>query len=357
MEIEQRVPRRRGRGAASNPANQFDRLHYTEDPAELEEHELRQVKTTFLEDTSRTVLAKNNSPDIPFTFGINPYRGCEHGCIYCYARPSHEYLGFSAGLDFETRIVVKKNIASLLKKELLKKSWEPQTIALSGNTDPYQPAERHFKLTRSCLEVLAWHRNPVGIVTKNYLVTRDLDVLEELAAYNLVNVSISITSLKPEITGVMEPRTSRPMRRLKAIEQLAQRGIPVGVMVAPVVPGLTDEEMPEIIKAAADHGALWAHYVMLRLPGAVKDLFVEWLENEFPDRKQRVINRLTDLRGDSLTDKRFGVRMRGEGKWADIVKQLHKNTVARLGINLPRPPLSTHHFRRTGQQDLFSGVS
>ena len=356
MDIEQQVPRRRGRGAASNPANQFDRLHYKEDPAELDADELRQVQTTFMEDTSRTVLAKNNSPDIPFTFGLNPYRGCEHGCIYCYARPSHEFLGFSAGLDFETKIVVKKNIAALLKKELLKKSWKPQTIALSGNTDPYQPAERDFKLTRACLEVLAWHRNPVGIVTKNYLVTRDLDILEELAAYNLVNVSISITSLKPEITGVMEPRTSRPERRLQAIEELAKRGIPVGVMVAPVVPGLTDEEMADIIKAAADHGALWAHYVMLRLPGAVRELFVEWLENEFPDRKQRVINRLTDLRGDSLTDKRFGVRMRGEGKWADIVSQLHKNTVKRLGLNQPRPPLATHHFRKNGQQDLFTAL-
>ena len=348
------VPRRQGRGAASNPATQFDKHHYEEDPAELEEKDLRQVQTEYIVDTSRTVLAKNNSPDIPFTYSINPYRGCEHGCIYCYARPSHEFLGYSAGLDFETKIVVKKDVATLLKKELLKKSWEPQVIALSGNTDPYQPVERRFQLTRACLEVLAWHRNPAALITKNYLVTRDLDLLQEMAERNLVNVSISITSLKPEITGVMEPRTSRPARRLKAIEELAKRGVPVGVMVAPVVPGLTDEEMPEIVKAAADHGALWAHYVMLRLPGAVRELFVEWVGNEFPDRKNRIINRLHDLRGEELTDKRFGIRMRGEGRWAEIISQLHKNTVKRLGLNQSRARLAIHHFRRSGQQDLFA---
>ena len=347
------VPRRRGRGAASNPANQFDQLHYTEDPAELDADALRQVPTEYIVDTSRTALAKNNSPDIPFTYGINPYRGCEHGCIYCYARPSHEYLGFSAGLDFETKIVVKRTLPQLLSKGLQKKSWVPQVIAVSGNTDPYQPVERQERITRSCLEVLAWHRNPASIITKNYLVARDLDILKEMAAQNLVSVSLSITSLKPEITRVMEPRTSHPLRRLKAIELLAANDIPVGVMVAPVVPGLTDDEMPEIIKAAAESGAKWAHYVMLRLPGAVRELFVEWLTNEFPDRKQRVLNRLEDLRGPELTDKRFGVRMRGEGRWADIVKQLHKQSVKKWGLNKPREPLATHLFRRSGQQDLF----
>lgn len=352
MEIDP-VPRRRGRGAASNPANQFLKHHHVEDPAALDAADLRRVKTEFIADTSKTVLSKNNSPDVPFDYSINPYRGCEHGCIYCYARPSHEYLGYSAGLDFETKIVVKHNIAKLLAKTFQKKSWQPQTVMMSGNTDCYQPAERELKLTRSCLEVFAWHRNPVALITKNYLVTRDIDLLEELASRNLVSVSISITSLKPEVAHVMEPRTSHPMRRIEAIEKLAARGIPVGVMVAPIVPGLTDEEMPEIIKAAAGAGASWAHYVMLRLPGAVKPLFLDWLESEFPDRKQRVINRLRDLRGDELTDKQFGRRMRGAGKWAEILRQLHRNTVKQYGLNQGRISHSTEHFRRTGQQELF----
>lgn len=347
------TPRRRGRGAASNPANKYDRHHHVEDPAALDAEDLRQVKTQFIADTSRSALSKNNSPDIPFTYSLNPYRGCEHGCIYCYARPTHEYLGYSAGLDFETKIVVKYDIASMLAKTFQKKSWVPQSVMLSGNTDCYQPAERRLALTRACLEVFAWYRNPVSVITKNFLVTRDLDLLEEMASMNLVSVSISITSLKPEITRVMEPRTSHPMRRLEAVEKLAARGIPVGVMVAPVVPGLTDEELPDIVKAAVDCGAQWAHYVMLRLPGAVRELFIEWLGNEFPDRKQRVINRLTDLRGEALTDTRFGKRMRGEGKWAEIISQLHRHTVRQLGINQKREPLSTAHFRRAGQQDLF----
>ncbi len=352
MEI-QPTPRRRGRGAAFNPANKFDKHHHVEDPAELDEADLRQVKTEFIADTSKSALSKNNSPDIPFTYSLNPYRGCEHGCIYCYARPSHEFLGYSAGLDFETRIVVKYDIAAMLAKAFQKKSWEPEPIMLSGNTDCYQPAERKLNLTRSCLEVMAWYRNPVAILTKNYLVTRDLDILEEMAAMNLVKVSLSITSLKPDIAHKMEPRTSHPLRRLEAVEKFASRGIPVGIMVAPIVPGLTDEEMPEIMKAAADRGAQWAHYVMLRLPGAVKPLFLRWLEEEFPDRKQRVINRLRDLRGDALTDKKFGRRMRGTGRWADIISQLHKHTVKQLGLNQYKLPLSTEHFRRAGQQDLF----
>ena len=338
------VPRRRGRGAASNPANRFDTHHHIEDPAALDEAELRQVKTEVIIDSSKSALSKNNSPDIPFKYSLNPYRGCEHGCIYCYARPSHEYLGYSAGLDFETKIIIKKDIGALLAKTFQKKSWEPQPIMLSGNTDPYQPLERELRLTRSCLDVFAWYRNPVAIITKNFGLIRDIDVLAELASKNLVSVSISITSLRPEITRVMEPRTSHPERRLEAIERLAARGIPVGVMVAPLVPGLTDEELPDILKAAQERGAQWGHYIMLRLPGAVKELFIEWLGNEFPDRKQRVVNRLTDLRGESLTDKRFKVRMRGEGRWAEIVRQLHRNTCNKLGLNRSRVQLATEHF-------------
>ncbi len=349
-------PTRQGRAAGSNPPNRFEQMHLEEDPAELDAAELRQIKTLFFYDTSKSALSKNDSPDIPFTYSINPYRGCEHGCIYCYARPSHEYLGFSAGLDFESRIVVKQDLPRLLAEAFDRPSWRPEPIMVSGNTDCYQPVERRLKITRACLEVFARYRNPVSIITKNALVTRDIDLLEELAALNLVSVAISITSLKPDIIQAMEPRTSRPEARLRAIERLTARGIPVSVMVGPVVPGLTDEELPAIIEAAAAAGAKRAYYVMLRLPGPVRELFLAWLERAYPDRKQRVINRLTDLRGEGLTDGRFGVRMRGEGHWADVVNRLYRMTCRRLDLNLPRAPLSTNHFRRPkndGQLDLF----
>ncbi|MDZ4700848.1 MAG: PA0069 family radical SAM protein [Rhodothermales bacterium] len=351
------LPTRHGRAAGYNPPNRFEPMHLEEDPAELDPAELRQIKTLFFHDTSKSALSKNDSPDIPFTYSINPYRGCEHGCIYCYARPSHEYLGFSAGLDFESRIVVKQDLPRLLAEAFDRLSWQPQPIMLSGNTDCYQPVERRLKITRACLEVFARYRNPVSVITKNALVTRDLDVLEELAALNLVHVAMSITSLKPDIIQAMEPRTSRPAARLRAVEQLAARGIPVAVMVGPVVPGLTDEELPAIIEAAAAAGATRAYYVMLRLPGPVRELFLSWLERAYPDRKQRVINRLTDLRGESLTDGRFGVRMRGEGHWADVVNRLYRMTCRRLNLNQPGSSLATEHFRRPatdGQLSLFA---
>lgn len=354
---EASLPARRGRGAAYNPPNRFEPFHLEEDPSALETDELRQIPTTYFQDTTRSALSKNDSPDIPFTYSINPYRGCEHGCIYCYARPSHEYLGFSAGLDFETRIVVKNDIATRLAEAFDRPAWVPQPVMMSGNTDCYQPVERRLKLTRACLEVFARYRNPVSLITKNALITRDLDLLEELATLNLVRVAITVTSLKPALIHAMEPRTSRPEARLRAIETLAARGIPVGVMVGPVIPGLTDEELPDILTAAADHGATRGYYVMLRLPGAVKPLFLEWLERAFPDRKQRVVNRLTELRGEALTDGRFKVRMRGEGEWAEVTRRLHQMTCQRLGLNAPQAPLSTEHFRRppaVGQLSLFT---
>ena len=350
------IPARRGRGARLNPPNRFDRLHFEEDPAALDEDELRQVETEYLVDATKSVLARNDSPDTGFTFSINPYRGCEHGCIYCYARPSHEFLGFSAGLDFETRILVKQDAPELLSKAFQKASWEPQVVALSGNTDPYQPLERRLEITRNCLKTFLRHRNPVAIITKNYLVTRDADILEELARLNLVRVTLSITTLRPELVSIMEPRTSRPERRLKAVEELSKNGIPVSVNVAPIVPGLTDEEMPAILKAAADHGATNASYIIMRLPGPVKELFLDWLQSNFPDRAQRVINRLRDLRGDRLTDSRFGLRMRGEGEWADMISTLFKMSCRNSGLNSTYPTLSTEHFRRLqhGQADLFA---
>lgn len=355
-EVRDEMPVRRGRGARLNPPNRYERLHVEVDPSELDEDELRQVKTQYLIDHTKSILAGNDSPDTGFKFSINPYRGCEHGCIYCYARPSHEYLGFSAGLDFETRILVKENAPELLSEAFQRRTWVPQIIALSGNTDPYQPLERSLRLTRRCLEVFLKHRNPVVIITKNYLVTRDLDILEEMAQMGLIRVALSVTTLRPELVGRMEPRTSRPERRLRAIAELTSRGVPVAVNVAPVIPGLTDEEMPAILKAAADHGATNASYIIVRLPGPVRELFLDWIAREFPDRAQRIINRLSDLRGPRLTDSRFGVRMRGEGKWAEMISDLFVLHCRKLRLNQTHLPLSTEHFRRLrkGQPDLFS---
>jgi len=338
-------PHRRGRGSALNPPNRFNRTHTEEDPAELDEGELRRVPTEYIRDESRTILATNDSPDLPFTYSLNPYRGCEHGCIYCYARPSHEFLGYSAGLDFETKIVVKHDADRLLSEQFRKRTWKPELVLLSGNTDPYQPAERHFELTRKCLRVFAAFRNPVCIITKNALVTRDIGLLKELADQNLVHVTLSITSLDDDVISVMEPRTSRPAARLRAIETLAANGISVGVNVAPIIPGLTDEEMPRIMTAAADAGARIANYIVVRLPGPVADLFVEWVHRCYPNRVNRILNRIEDLRDGRLNDSRWGVRMRGEGTWSELFNELFHGTRRRLGLGTDIEPLSTDRFR------------
>lgn len=349
------LPVLRGRGASWNPPNRFERLHVELDP----EPEGR-VETQVLRDDTRSILAFNDSPDVGFDAGINPYRGCGHGCSYCYARPTHEYLGFSAGLDFETRILVKEEAPSLLRKQLSSRSWTPQVIGLSGNTDAYQPVERKLGVTRSCLQVLADFRNPVAIVTKSTLVTRDIDILKELADREAAAVVLSITSLRPELQRVMEPRASTPAKRLLAIRLLADAGVPVGVNVAPVVPGLTDEELPAILEEAASAGATFASYILLRLPYGVKELFESWLEQHFPNRKDKVLNRIREMRGGKLNDSRFGVRGRGEGPWADQLRSLFRVTTSRLSLDRP-PRLSTEAFRvpsRGGPQiDLFSQES
>ena len=321
----------------------------------LEPSEWRQSRTEFFEDASRSVLVSNDSPDIHFNWGINPYRGCEHGCIYCYARPSHEYLGWSAGLDFETKIMVKRDAPSLLSKELRKRSWKPDVISLSGNTDPYQPVERRLKLTRGCLKVLLDHRNPVGIITKNHLITRDLDILAPMAKLRLVKVMISVTTLRSEIASMMEPRTSTPERRLAAIQALSEAGVPTGVMVAPVVPGLTDEELPTIIEAAVESGARRAGYILLRLPGPVAPLFEDWLERVLPERKDKIIRRIKDLRSGKLNDPRFGHRMRGHGIWAQTLSDLFQMTCNRYHLNQAMKPLRTDLFIRhpSNQLNLF----
>jgi DNA repair photolyase len=343
----------KGRGAIGNPRNRFETIEIERDE---EVPGPERVETELLRDTSRSVIAYNDSPDVGFSASVNPYRGCEHGCVYCYARPFHEYLGFSAGLDFESKILVKENAPELLRKELSSPKWKPQTLAMSGVTDCYQPAERRLEVTRRCLEVLAEFRNPVGVITKNELVTRDIDILQELAAHDAAVVMLSITTLDPEVARRMEPRASHPRDRLKAIERLAAAGIPVGVMVAPVVPAITDHEMPKILEAAAAAGARTAGYVVMRLPGAVAGLFERWLEEHFPDRKEKVLNRVRDLRGGQLYDPRFGNRMRGEGLFADQIRVTFQTFKRRYGLDQPFPELSTAAFRvpgRVEQMGLF----
>ncbi len=346
-------PQKHARGAVANPPNRFERLEMSLEPEE--EAEGAGVRTIFLRDASRTVISYNDSPDISFSASLNVYRGCEHGCAYCYARPSHEYLGLSAGLDFESKIVVKEQAPELLRQELSARKWKPQTIAMSGITDCYQPIERRLELTRRCLAVLAEFRNPVGVITKNHLVTRDIDYLQELARHRAVSVALSITSLDPELAKVLEPRASPPSRRLAAIGELHQAGIPVYVMVAPVIPGLNDHEIPAILAAAAEAGAQGAGYVPLRLPYAVAPLFEEWLDRHAPGHKQKVLDRVRDLRGGRLNDPRFGSRMKGEGFWADQLKAIFTLAQRKAGIPDRVSDLSTAAFRvPSAQLDLFT---
>ncbi len=283
-----------------------------------------------------------------FSVSLNPYRGCEHGCAYCYARPTHEYLGLSAGLDFERELFVKRDAAALLRRALAAPSWVPEPIALSGVTDPYQPLERRERVTRACLEVLAEHRQPVSLISKNHLVTRDLDLLSELAHHRAVAVTISITTLDDDLRASMEPRTSSPARRLAAIRALADAGVPVGVNVAPVIPGLTDAEIPTILAAAADAGAAFAGTVMLRLPHAVEEVFRSWLATLDPARASRVLARVREVRGGRLNDADFGRRMRGTGTYADQIRSLYELALRRHGLER-RPALSSDAFRVPGR--------
>ena len=343
-------PKDSGRGAPSNPSGRFERLALIAEPAD-EEQPSR--PTELFRDTSKSILSTNESPDVGMDVYVNPYRGCEHGCIYCYARPYHEYLGLSAGLDFESKIFVKEDAPALLRDALLARSWKPRPIGFSGVTDCYQPAERKLKLTRGCLEVLAEFRNPAAIITKSYLITRDIDVLQSLAAHHAVQVVLSVTTLNDTLARAMEPRAARPARRLQAVRELAAAGIPVGVNVAPIIPGLTDHEIPAILKAAADAGAWSAGRIVMRLPYGVKHLFEQWLEQHAPDRKKKVLGRVRDVRGGKLNDPSFGSRMSGEGPFADSIHrifELHRN---RLGLTR-RVELSTDAFRRpTAQGSLF----
>ena len=336
-----------GRGTAINPPNRFERLHIEPDP-EAAPEERCDPRTQFYFDASESLLTRNDSPDVSFTYGINAYRGCEHGCAYCYARAYHEYLGWSSGLDFETKILVKLRAPELLRRELSAPRWQPQMVAMSGATDCYQPVERHFRLTRQCLEVFLEFRNPVGLITKNFLITRDLDLLAELARFNCVAASITVTSLDAELAGQLEPRAARPEHRLRAIRQLADAGVPVGVMIAPVIPGLTEHELPAILDAAYAAGARSAGYLVLRLPFAVKDVFQQWLDAHVPSKKDRVLSRIRELRGGQLNVAQWGKRLLGEGMYAEQIHDLFAIASRRAGFVEDRTPLSTEHFRRPG---------
>ena len=347
------LPATRGRGASWNPANRFEKLHVDlcdADLLQLDPNEERpRRRTEYFRDDTKSIITRNNSPDVGFETSVNPYRGCEHGCIYCYARPTHEHLGFSAGLDFESKIMVKTNAPQLLRAELESPRWQPQTLVMSGVTDPYQPVERKLRITRGCLEVLAKFRNPVAVITKNRLVTRDVDLLRELADCKAVAVNISVTSLDPNLQRVLEPRTSSPEARLDTIRQLRAAKIPVGVMVAPIIPGLTDHEGPKILEACAEAGAQFAGYTIIRLPWAVAPLFEHWLDGHFPDRKEKVLGRIRHMRGDRLNNSQWHKRMTGEGIFAEQIASLFEVGCRRAGIS-ERPKLSTASFRRTSQQ-------
>lgn len=346
-------PSRTGRGVDWNPKNRFEKLEYVSEPSEDNDpfgDPSPPVRTEFFRDGTRSILSRNQSPDVGFEVSLNPYRGCEHGCSYCFARPTHEYLGWSAGLDFESRILVKENAPDLLRRELGSKRWKPQTLVMSGVTDCYQPIERRLRITRGCLEVLAEFFNPVAIITKNHLVTRDIDLLAPLARRDAAMVNVSITTLDPSLAKVLEPRASPPTRRLAAVEELSRAGIPVRVMLAPMVPGLNDHEIPALLAAAAKAGARGAAFVPIRLPLAVAPIFEQWLEEHFPGQKAKILERIRDMRGGKLNDSRFGSRMRGEGVYADALRRMYHVALRKAGLDQPFPSLSTEAFRVPGEQ-------
>jgi DNA repair photolyase len=341
------------RGAGVDPGNRFTGREIVLDGDELDRDamlgEVVGARTRVFRDTSRSVITSNTSPDIPFDRSLNPYRGCEHGCSYCYARPTHEYLGLSAGLDFERLLFAKLDAPELLARELAKPSWTPEQLALSGVTDPYQPIERRLRITRGCLEVLAAYRQPVGLITKNALLERDVDLLQELATYGAVRVALSITTLDDELGRRLEPRASTAAGRLQALRTLADAGVPVSVMVAPVIPGLNDHEIPAILAAAAAAGAQHAGWQLLRLPRSVEPIFVAWLSEQLPERTDRILALLRGARGGALSDGRFGHRMRGEGAYARQLGSLFEVHRRRAGLSGTSAALDGSHFRVPGR--------
>jgi DNA repair photolyase len=350
--------RRRGRGTISNASGRYEplaRIAFDDGWRSLED--LPPFKTTVTVDSTRKIITRNESPDISFDRSINPYRGCEHGCVYCFARPTHAYLGMSPGLDFESHLFVKPEAATLLEKELSAKNYEPRTIAIGTNTDPYQPIERKYQVMRRILEVLERAGHPVGIVTKSALVLRDLDILSRMAERNLAKVALSVTTLDPQLARTMEPRAATPARRLETLRRLSLAGVPTTVMVAPVIPAVTDSEMERILDAAAAAGVQGAGYVLLRLPLEVRDLFKEWLTANFPDRVEHVFRLIRDMRGGKDYDSTWGKRQTGSGPYAWMLGRRFEIACEKLGLNKNKRPMTTEHFsppiKRAKQLDLF----
>jgi DNA repair photolyase len=341
-----RSERRRGRGTISNASGRYEqiaRIAFDDGWQSLED--LPPFQTTVSIDSTRKIITRNQSPDISFDRSINPYRGCEHGCVYCFARPTHAFLGLSAGLDFESKLFVKPDAPALLEKELSAPGYEPRTMAIGTNTDPYQPIERQYQVMRGILEVLERAGHPVGIVTKSALILRDLDILTRLAERNLVKIALSVTTLDPKLARTMEPRAATPARRLETLRQLSAAGVPAAVMVAPIIPAINDADIERILDAAAMAGVKGAGYVLLRLPLEVRDLFVEWLETHYPDRAEHVMKLIRDMRGGKDYDSTFGKRMTGAGPYAWMIGRRFENACDRLGLNRDRVVLSTEHFQ------------
>ncbi len=344
----------KGRGAQIKSENRFLKSHYVTDHIEgLDEPLLENPHTQVFQENAKKIVNRVDSPDLGFGYSMNPYQGCEHGCIYCYARNTHEYYGFSAGLDFESKIVVKKNAARLLEQELLKPSWNAVPIMLSGNTDCYQPLEKKWGITRQLLKVMAQYRHPVSIISKNGLVVRDIDLLQDLAADNLVHVYISITTLNEDLRRAMEPRTASGIKRLKTVEELARANIPVGIMNAPIIPGLNHHEIPAILKAAADHGARNAGMTIVRLNGAIGKIFEDWLQKNFPDRFEKVWNQISSMHGGNVNDSQFDRRMRGDGNIADVIHQLFRTSKKKYFADKSMPTYDLTKFRKGGNLSLF----
>ena len=340
-------PPRRGRGAVSNPAGRFERWREEafDDGWGPADPPPERIPTEVIRDRTKTIIARNDSPDVPFDRSINPYRGCEHGCIYCFARPSHAWLGFSPGLDFETRIVAKPEAAGLLRRELRKRGYRPGPLALGSNTDPYQPVERELRITRQILEVLSEARHPAGIVTKSALVLRDLDLIVPMAEAGLMQVMVSLTTLDNGLARVMEPRAAAPERRLATIRALGEAGVPVGVLASPMIPALNDAELESILEAAAGAGAGFAGFILLRLPHELKELFAEWLETHFPTRASHILHLIREARGGALYEAKFGERMRGQGPYAELLGRRFRVASRRFALDRPHPPFRTDLFR------------
>lgn len=342
----------KGRGAQFNPANPYLKQEYVQDHIEgLDEPMVSNSKTEFLKEHPKKVVNKVDSPDLGLGYSLNPYQGCEHGCVYCYARNTHQYWGYGAGLDFERKIIVKENAAQTLAKQLESPNWQVMPIMLAGNTDCYQPIEAKKKLTRAVLEVLLQYRHPVSIITKNALILRDLDLLQELNKYDLVHVSISITTLDEELRQKLEPRTTSAAKRLAVVKKLSESGIPVNVMTAPIIPGLNDSEIPALIQAAAAAGASNAAYTLVRLNGSIGPIFEDWIREAFPDRAQKVMNQIADCHGGQLNDSRFGVRMYGEGQFAALIANLFRMSKQKYMAGRSMKPYNYTHFcQRKGKQ-------